>query len=92
MDYSKKIAELKAQKAGLVTQADAAADAGKLEELTQLNVKISEVNNQIAAVEQLREASGDVAQPENNGAAQPQDGKKDMPFASLGEQLRPRCS
>ena len=30
MDYSKKIAELKAQKAGLVTQADAAADAGKL--------------------------------------------------------------
>lgn len=88
MDYSKKIAELKAQKAGLVTQADAAADAGKLEELTQLNVKISEVNNQIAAVEQLREASGDVAQPENNGTAQPQDGKKDMPFASLGEQLR----
>lgn len=88
MDYSKKIAELKAQKAGLVTQADAAADAGKLEELTQLNVKISEVNNQIAAVEQLREASGDVAQPENNGAAQPQDGKKTTPFASLGEQLR----
>lgn len=88
MDYSKKIAELKAQKAGLVTQADAAADAGKLEELTQLNVKISEVNNQIKAVEQLREASGDVAQPENSGAAQPQDGKKDMPFASLGEQLR----
>ena len=88
MDYSKKIAELKAQKAGLVTQADAAADAGKLEELTQLNVKISEVNNQIAAVEQLREASGEAAAPENNGAAQPQDGKKDMPFASLGEQLR----
>ena len=88
MDYSKKIAELKAQKAALVTQADAAADAGKLEELTQLNVKISEVNNQIKAVEQLREASGDVAQPENNGAAQPQDGKKTTPFASLGEQLR----
>lgn len=88
MDYSKKIAELKAQKAGLVTQADAAADAGKLEELTQLNVKISEVNNQIAAVEQLREASGDVAQPENNGAVQPQDDKKTTPFASLGEQLR----
>ncbi|MGO5027251.1 phage major capsid protein [Candidatus Agathobaculum pullicola] len=88
MDYSKKIAELKAQKAGLVTQADAVADAGKLEELTQLNVKISEVNNQIAAVEQLREASGDVAQPENNGAAQPQDDKKTTPFASLGEQLR----
>lgn len=88
MDYSKKIAELKAQKAGLVTQADAAAGAGKLEELTQLNVKISEVNNQIAAVEQLREASGDVAQPENNGAVQPQDDKKATPFASLGEQLR----
>ena len=88
MDYSKKIAELKAQKAGLVTQADTAADAGKLEELTQLNVKISEVNNQIAAVEQLREASGDVAQPENNGTAQPQDDKKTTPFASLGEQLR----
>ena len=88
MDYSKKIAELKAQKAGLVTQADAAAGAGKLEELTQLNVKISEVNNQIAAVEQLREASGDVAQPENSGTPQPQDDKKATPFASLGEQLR----
>lgn len=88
MDYSKKIAELKAQKAGLVTQADAAADAGKLEELTQLNVKISEVNNQIAAVEQLREASGDVAQPENSGTVQPQGDKKTTPFASLGEQLR----
>lgn len=88
MDYSKKIAELKAQKAGLVTQAQAAAGAGKLEELTQLNVKISEVNNQIAAVEQLREASGDVAQPENSGTPQPQDDKKTTPFASLGEQLR----
>lgn len=88
MDYSKKIAELKAQKAGLVTQADAAADAGKLEELTQLNVKISEVNNQIAAVEQLREASGAQAEPENDCAAQPQNDKKTTPFASLGEQLR----
>lgn len=88
MDYSKKIAELKAQKAGLVTQADAAADAGKLEELTQLNVKISEVNNQIAAVEQLREASGAQAEPENDSAAQPQNDKKTTPFASLGEQLR----
>lgn len=88
MDYSKKIAELKAQKAGLVTQADAAADANELDKLTQLNVQIAEVNNQIAAVEQLREASGDAAQPENSGAAQPQDGKKATPFASLGEQLR----
>lgn len=88
MDYSKKIAELKAQKASLVPQADAAAEAGKLEELTQLNARIEEVNNQIAAVEQLREASGDVAQPENNGAVQPQDDKKTTPFASLGEQLR----
>ena len=88
MDYSKKIAELKAQKAGLVTQADAAADAGKLEELTQLNVKISEVNNQIAAVEQLREASGAQAEPENSGTVQPQNDKKTTPFASLGEQLR----
>lgn len=88
MDYSKKIAELKAQKAGLVTQADAAAAAGKLEELNQFNVKTSEVNNQIAAVEQLREVSGDVAQPENNGTVQPQDDKKTTPFASLGEQLR----
>lgn len=88
MDYSKKIAELKAQKAGLVTQADAAAAAGKLEELTQLNARIEEVNNQIAAVEQLREVSGDVAQPENSGTAQPQGDKKTTPFASLGEQLR----
>ena len=88
MDYSKKIAELKAQKAALVTQADAAADANELDKLTQLNVQISEVNNQIKAVEQLREASGDVAQPENSGAAQPQDDKKATPFASLGEQLR----
>ena len=88
MDYSKKIAELKAQKAGLVTQADAAAGAGKLDELTQLNVKISEVNTQIAAVEQLREASGAAAAPENTGTPQPQDGKKATPFASLGEQLR----
>lgn len=88
MDYSKKIAELKAQKASLVPQADAAADAGKLEELTQLNARIEEVNNQIAAVEQLREVSGDVAQPENSGAAQSQNDKKTTPFASLGEQLR----
>ena len=88
MDYSKKIAELKASKAELVTQADAAADAGKLDELTQLNVKISEVNNQIKAVEDLRAASGAQAEPVNNGDANPQDDKKNMPFNSLGEQLR----
>lgn len=88
MDYSKKIAELKAHKAGLVTQADAAADANELDKLTQLNVQISEVNNQIAAVEQLREASGAVAEPDNTGTPQPQDSKKGTPFASLGEQLR----
>ncbi len=88
MDYSKKIAELKASKAELVTQADAAADAGKLDELTQLNVKISEVNNQIKAVEDLRAASGAQAEPVNNGDAKPQDDKKATPFNSLGEQLR----
>ncbi len=88
MDYSKKIAELKAQKASLVPQADAAAEAGKLEELTQLNARIEEVNNQIAAVEQLREVSGAQAEPESNSAVQPQDDKKTTPFASLGEQLR----
>ncbi|HIV96625.1 MAG TPA: phage major capsid protein [Candidatus Agathobaculum stercoravium] len=88
MDYSKKIAELKASKAELVAKADAAADAGKLDELTQLNVKISEVNNQIKAVEDLRTASGEQAQPENNGDAKPQDDKKSCPFNSLGEQMR----
>lgn len=88
MDYSKKIAELKAFKAELVAKADAAADAGKLDELTQLNVKISEVNNQIQAVEDLRTASGEQAEPENNGDAKPQDNKKSCPFNSLGEQMR----
>lgn len=88
MDYSKKIAELKASKAELVAKADAAADAGKLDELTQLNVKISEVNNQIKAVEDLRTASGEQAGPENNGDAKPQDNKKSCPFNSLGEQMR----
>ncbi len=88
MDYSKKIAELKASKAELVAKADAAADAGKLDELTQLNVKISEVNNQIKAVEDLRTASGEQAQPEANGDAKPQDDKKSCPFNSLGEQMR----
>lgn len=88
MDYSKKIAELKASKAELVAKADAAADAGKLDELTQLNVKISEVNNQIKAVEDLRTASGEQAQPEANGDAKPQDNKKSCPFHSLGEQMR----
>ena len=88
MDYSKKIAELKASKAELVAKADAAADAGKLDELTQLNVKISEVNNQIKAVEDLRTASGEQAEPEANGDAKPQDDKKATPFNSLGEQMR----
>ena len=88
MDYSKKIAELKASKAELVAKADAAADAGKLDELTQLNVKISEVNNQIKAVEDLRTASGEQAEPENNGDAKSQDDKKSCPFNSLGEQMR----
>ena len=88
MDYSKKIAELKASKAELVAKADAAADAGKLDELTQLNVKISEVNNQIRAVEDLRTASGEQAEPENNGDTKPQDNKKSCPFNSLGEQMR----
>ena len=88
MDYSKKIAELKASKAELVAKADAAADAGKLDELTQLNVKISEVNNQIKAVEDLRTASGEQAEPEDNGDAKPQDNKKSCPFNSLGEQMR----
>lgn len=88
MDYSKKIAELKASKGDLVTQANAAAEAGELDKLTELNVKISDINNQIRAVEDLRAASGEAATPVNNGAAQPQDDKKDKPFASLGEQLR----
>lgn len=88
MDYSKKIAELKASKAELVAKADAAADAGKLDELTQLNVKISEVNNQIRAVEDLRTASGEQAEPEDTGDTTPQDNKKSCPFNSLGEQMR----
>ena len=71
MDYSKKIAELKASKGDLVTQANAAAEAGELDKLTELNVKISDINNQIRAVEDLRAASGEAATPVNNGAAQP---------------------
>ena len=58
MDYSRKIAELKANKGALVTQANAAADAGELDKLTQLNVQIADINNQIKAVEELRAASG----------------------------------
>ena len=49
MDYSRKIAELKANKGALVTQANAAADAGELDKLTQLNVQIADINNQIKA-------------------------------------------
>lgn len=64
MDYSRKIAELKANKGALVTQANAAADAGELDKLTQLNVQIADINNQIKAVEELRAASGGQAAPE----------------------------
>ena len=88
MDYSRKIAELKANKGALVTQANAAADAGELDKLTQLNVQIADINNQIKAVEELRAASGGQAEPEDSGKPAPEDRGKDRPFASLGEQLR----
>ena len=88
MDYSRKIAELKANKGALVTQANAAADAGELDKLTQLNVQIADINNQIKAVEELRAASGGQAEPEGSGKPAPEDRGKDRPFASLGEQLR----
>ena len=88
MDYSRKIAELKANKGALVTQANAAADAGELDKLTQLNVQIADINNQIKAVEELRAASGGQAAPEGSGKPAPEDRGKDRPFASLGEQLR----
>ena len=88
MDYSRKIAELKANKGALVTQANAAADAGELDKLTQLNVQIADINNQIQAVEELRAASGGQAAPEGSGKPAPEDRGKDRPFASLGEQLR----
>ncbi|WNX85781.1 phage major capsid protein [Agathobaculum sp. NTUH-O15-33] len=89
MDYSKKITELKATKGTLVAQAEAALDAGDAEKLTELNVKISEINNQITQTAELRKASSDAAEPEGvDPDAAPENKKKVSPFNSLGEQLR----
>lgn len=95
MDYGKTLNELRVKKAGMVTEAENLLTAGKFEEMKVKNADISNLNTQIAEVENLMQLSqnraeplpGEGGDPDDKGAAKSEN-KKRGPFNSLGEQLQ----
>ena len=92
MDFMEKITELRAQKAQLLTQAQALVDEDKITEANAITGQMEDINAQIAGLEKLAQASRENAQPAYDGAlhSKPADSGKEegKPFASVGEQLR----
>ena len=92
MDFMEKITELRAQKAQLLTQAQALVDEDKITEANAVTGQMEDINAQIAGLEKLAQASRENAQPAYDGAlhSKPADSGKEegKPFASVGEQLR----
>ncbi len=91
MDFMEKITELRAQKAQLLTQAQALVDEGKITEANAVTDQMEDINAQIAGLEKLAQASRENARPDYDGAlhGKPADSGKGegKPFASVGEQL-----
>ena len=92
MDFMEKITELRAQKAQLLTQAQALVDEGKITEANAVTDQMEDINAQIAGLEKLAQASRENARPDYDGALHSKtadSGKEEgKPFASVGEQLR----
>ena len=96
MDFMERIAELRAQKSQLLTQAEGLVAEDKFEEADQITAAMEGINDQIASLERMAKASQAGATPVYDGAlhgvgrGQPGDGARGeaKPFGSLGEQLR----
>lgn len=94
MDYMEKITGLRAQKKQLLDQAEALIAAGKIDEAAPISDQMEGINKQIAALEQLANASKDNAEAAYDGilrdgeGGKPKDEGAAKPFASLGDQLK----
>ena len=96
MDFMERIAELRAQKSQLLTQAEGLVAEDKFEEADKITAAMEGINDQIASLERMAKASQAGATPVYDGAlhaggrGQPGDGARGeaKPFGSLGEQLR----
>lgn len=86
MDFSKQITEMQQKKAGLMAQAEQAIKDGDTATLCGLNDQIEDLTNRITATQKLKDNAESSAEPEKG--VPEQKNKKDMPFMSLGEQLK----
>ena len=86
MDFSKQITEMQQKKAGLMAQAEQAIKDGDTATLCGLNDQIEDLTNRITATQKLKDNAESSAVPEKG--VPEQNNKKDMPFMSLGEQLK----
>ena len=91
MDFMEKITELRAQKAQLLTQAQDLVAQDKIAEAGAISDQMADINDKIAGLEKLAQASREAAEPVYDGAlhGKPAGGGKeeDKPFSSVGEQL-----
>ena len=94
MDFMEKIAELRARKSQLLTQAEGLVAEDKIEEAEQVTAQMEGINQNIRRLEALAAASSQRAEPGYDGVLHDQGGKgaeRDEGvklFASLGEQLK----
>ena len=94
IDFMAKITELRAQKSSLLTQAEGLVNEGKIEDANKISEQMEGINNQIAGLEKLANASKENAAPVYDGALHtgnggaPKDKGGVKPFATLGEQLK----
>lgn len=93
MDYMERIAELRAQKSQLATEAEQLVADGKFDEVEAKSGEMEKINSNIARLEKLHAEAAKNAEPAYDGVLHTGNGKtvdKDAvrPFASLGEQLR----
>lgn len=86
MDFSKQITEMQQKKAGLMAKAEQAIKDGDTATLCGLNDQIEDLTNRITATQKLKDNAESSAEPEKG--VPKQKNKKDMPFMSLGEQLK----
>ena len=93
MDFMEKITELRAQKSRLLTQAEGLVAEDKFQEADQITAQMETINQQIAGLEKLAQASRESAGPVYDGAlhtrpARDEGEGEERPFATVGEQLR----